>query len=111
MGSIVRRGMRMPTYEYSCTKCGHTFEIFQSITAPPIETCPICSGTVERLLGTGGGIIFKGTGFYATDYRSEAYKREARKESGGGESKKNNGAAKKNKSKDTKSERKATKSD
>ena len=59
----------MPTYEYECRKCGHQFERFQSITAPPVKTCPKCKGKVARLLSGGAGIIFKGSGFYQTDYR------------------------------------------
>ena len=60
----------MPTYEYECRKCGHTFEQFQSITAPPVKTCPKCKGKVARLLSGGAGIIFKGSGFYVNDYKS-----------------------------------------
>ncbi len=68
----------MPTYEYRCEACGHQFEQYQSITAEPLRKCPACGKrTVQRLLGTGGGIIFKGSGFYQTDYRSESYKKEA----------------------------------
>lgn len=59
----------MPTYEYECTKCGHEFEAFQSIKAEPLKRCPKCRSKVKRLLGKGAGIIFKGTGFYETDYR------------------------------------------
>lgn len=59
----------MPTYEYECQKCGHHFEEFQSITAKPLSKCPRCNGKVKRLLGTGSGIIFKGSGFYETDYK------------------------------------------
>ncbi|MBN1344627.1 MAG: zinc ribbon domain-containing protein [Phycisphaerae bacterium] len=58
----------MPTYEYRCEACEKTFEQFQSITAKPVKTCPGCGGPVQRLLGTGSAIIFKGPGFYATDY-------------------------------------------
>lgn len=58
----------MPTYEYRCRECGHEFEAFQSMTAEPIGTCPECSGEVERLIGSGAGLIFKGAGFHATDY-------------------------------------------
>jgi len=58
----------MPTYEYRCRKCGHEFEQFQKITDPPLSECPVCSGSVERLITTGGGFILKGRGFYATDY-------------------------------------------
>ena len=61
----------MPTYEYECTHCGHTFELFQKITAPPQEKCPKCNHKLKRLIGAGSGIIFKGSGFYATDYRKK----------------------------------------
>lgn len=62
----------MPTYEYECTHCGHTFEIFQKITDEHLESCPKCKGKLKRLIGSGSGIIFKGTGFYATDYRKKS---------------------------------------
>ena len=71
----------MPTYEYECQKCGHFFELFQSMTEEPRKRCPKCKGKVKRLIGTGAGIIFKGSGFYETDYRSESYKKEAEKDS------------------------------
>ena len=79
----------MPTYEYSCQKCGQTFEAFQSMRDEPFRECPkeLCRlpkwghGKVKRLLGTGAGLIFKGSGFYSTDYRSESYKAAAKKES------------------------------
>jgi putative FmdB family regulatory protein len=71
----------MPTYEYECTDCGHRFEEFQSITAPPLDTCPACGKQVKRLLGSGAGIIFKGSGFYQTDYRSREYQEKAKAES------------------------------
>ena len=70
----------MPTYEYKCKSCGHVFEEFQSITAPPCEVCPKCGGKVKRLIGAGAAVIFKGSGFYATDYRSEEYKKKAKEE-------------------------------
>jgi putative FmdB family regulatory protein len=70
----------MPTYEYECQKCGHHFELFQSIKDAPKKTCPKCRGRVKRLLGTGAGLIFKGSGFYITDYRKPSYKEAARKE-------------------------------
>ena len=64
----------MPTYEYKCPDCGHQLELFQSITARPIQKCPNCgSRKLKRLIGTGSGIIFKGSGFYQTDYRSKDY--------------------------------------
>ena len=72
----------MPHYEYECTKCGHHFEVFQRMTDPKLETCPECGGKVERLIGPGAGIVFKGSGFYQTDYRSESYKKKAKSESG-----------------------------
>jgi len=71
----------MPTYDYQCHACGHTFEKFQAITAPAVRKCPACGTTkVKRLIGTGAGVIFKGQGFYQTDYRSDSYKKEAAKE-------------------------------
>jgi putative FmdB family regulatory protein len=79
----------MPTYEYSCQKCGQNFEVFQSMRDEPFRECPknLCRlskwghGKVKRLLGTGAGLIFKGSGFYITDYRSDSYKEAAKKES------------------------------
>jgi len=70
----------MPTYEYECTKCGHAFEKFQSITDKPLARCPECRGKLRRLLGTGAAIVFKGSGFHQTDYRSESYKKAAKAE-------------------------------
>ena len=71
----------MPTYDYECSACGHTFEKFQSIKAPAIRRCPQCSQRkVKRLIGAGGGIIFKGSGFYETDYRSDSYRKSAEKD-------------------------------
>ena len=79
----------MPTYEYVCAKCGHEFEKKQSIADNSLTTCPqdVCAqkkwgrGRVKRKISTGGGLIFKGSGFYTTDYRSEGYKQSAKKES------------------------------
>jgi putative FmdB family regulatory protein len=61
----------MPTYEYECTHCGHRFEASQNITAKPLNKCPKCDKKVKRLISSGSGIIFKGSGFYATDYRKQ----------------------------------------
>jgi len=74
----------MPTYEYECEKCGQVFEQFQSITAEPLKICPKggCGGTVHRLLSGGGGFLFKGSGFYSTDYRSDSYKKGAKSDTG-----------------------------
>lgn len=72
----------MPTYEYKCDNCEHHFEKFQSITASVLKKCPRCGkNTLQRLIGTGAGIIFKGSGFYQTDYRSETYAQASKKES------------------------------
>lgn len=62
----------MPTYEYRCLNCGAEFEQFQKMTDRPLETCPECEGEVQRLISRGGGVLFKGPGFYATDYRSDS---------------------------------------
>jgi putative FmdB family regulatory protein len=71
----------MPTYEYECSACGHRFERFQSITAAPIRKCPECGKPrTRRLISAGAGLIFKGSGFHQTDYRSEAYKKAAKAE-------------------------------
>jgi putative FmdB family regulatory protein len=84
----------MPTYEYQCLKCGVVFDEFQSINAEPLKDCPKCKkkGSLKRLIGTGGGILFKGSGFYQTDYRSESYRKAADKEKGKKETKKDTGS-------------------
>lgn len=72
----------MPTYDYVCDACDHRFELFQSITAEPEKKCPECGKRkLRRLIGPGAAIIFKGSGFYQTDYRSESYKSKASSES------------------------------
>lgn len=75
----------MPTYDYLCQKCGHQFEFFQSMNDERLTDCPLddCDGSVKRLLGTGAGIIFKGSGFYETDYkRGDSYQKEAKADKG-----------------------------
>ena len=74
----------MPTYDYICEDCGHHYEEFQSITAEPLTQCPKCQGHVKRLIGTGNGFLFKGSGFYVTDYRSSGYKNDKQKAEGAG---------------------------
>jgi len=59
----------MPNYDYQCQQCGHTFEEFQQMSAAPLKECPKCKGQLKRLIGGGSGMIFKGKGFYATDYK------------------------------------------
>lgn len=97
----------MPTYEYSCSKCGQNFDAFQSMRDEAFKTCPkeLCrqtkwgKGKVKRLLGTGAGLIFKGSGFYITDYRSNSYKEGAKKESPASADRKGEGSAAKPESK------------
>ena len=76
----------MPTYQYHCSDCGHDFEEFQSITEDPIDTCPKCGKKPHRVISGGAGFVLKGTGFYATDYRSSEYKKQASKDSSLGSS-------------------------
>ena len=79
----------MPTYDYACQKCGHEFEAIHSINAAPLKICPAEScprktwgrGKVTKKIGSGAGLLFKGSGFYITDYRSEGYKQSAKKDS------------------------------
>jgi len=78
----------MPTYDYECDACGHSFELFQSITEPVQKKCPKCGKLkLRRLFGTGAAVVFKGSGFYQTDYRSESYKKAAEKDKPASESK------------------------
>ena len=68
----------MPTYDYNCDACDHKFEVFESIMAQPQKKCPKCKkNKLRRLFGAGAGLVFKGSGFYQTDYRSEGYKKAA----------------------------------
>lgn len=72
----------MPTYDYNCDGCGHEFEVFQPMNSKPKKKCPECGALkARRLIGTGGGIIFKGSGFYETDYRSADYQKRAKEDS------------------------------
>ena len=73
---------QMPTYEYACGACGHAFERMQSMTDAPVRTCPEChKRRVKRVIGSGGGLLFKGSGFYITDYRSKGYQDKAKADS------------------------------
>lgn len=76
----------MPTYEYQCQK-GHEFEVFQRMSEPPVEKCIHCGAAAERKLSAGGGLLFKGSGFYITDYRSDTYKKAAEADKGGSSTK------------------------
>ncbi len=90
----------MPTYEYVCESCGYRFEQFQSIKAKPVHKCRNCGRSeLRRLIGSGAGVIFKGAGFYQTDYRSESYKKAEKSEATAN-------SEKKTKSKNTKSDEK-----
>jgi putative FmdB family regulatory protein len=77
----------MPTYEYECSACGHRFEKFQSMTAPAVKKCPECGkNKVQKLISSGAGLIFKGSGFYITDYRDSGYTEKAKADSAAGSS-------------------------
>lgn len=78
----------MPNYDYRCQECDHLFEVFQKMSDAKLEDCPQenCGGTVKRLLGAGSGVIFKGSGFYQTDYRSDSYKKGAKGDQGASKS-------------------------
>jgi putative FmdB family regulatory protein len=106
----------MPTYQYECDSCGHAFERFQSMNDEPLKRCPECRCKIKRLIGTGAGIIFKGSGFYETDYRSSSYNEGKKKEesiSSGSESKGSESESSKSKStgKTSKTDASKTKSD
>ena len=74
----------MPTYEYRCPACGTDFEKFQKMSDPPVAECPGCGAAAERRISGGSGLLFKGSGFYITDYRGEGYKKAAEADKGGG---------------------------
>ena len=95
----------MPTYEYECESCGHHFEVFQSMSARKLSKCPEndCTGKVRRLLGTGAGLIFKGSGFYETDYRSDSYKEAAKKDKSSAETSSSDSSGSEKSSKKTES--------
>ena len=103
----------MPTYDYECDACGHEFELFQSISAPVKRKCPKCSKLkLRRLFGTGAAVVFKGSGFYETDYRSDSYKKGAEKEKKASDKKKSSdtSSAKKTDSKSSSSGTQSAKS-
>jgi putative FmdB family regulatory protein len=81
----------MPTYEYACTKCEHRFEVFHSIKDETARRCPRCRARARRVPAGGGGLLFRGSGFYITDYRSEGYRKAAKQEKGGGSAGKEGG--------------------
>ena len=94
----------MPTYDYECDDCGHAFEQFQSMSDPVKRKCPECGKLkLRRLFGTGAAVVFKGSGFYQTDYRSESYKKGAEKEKKAKDAKKSDKKESKSKKSDTKS--------
>lgn len=75
----------MPTYDYVCTQCDHALEAFHAMNAAPLKDCPACGRpALKRKIGTGAGLLFKGSGFYITDYRSDSYQKSAKSEQGGG---------------------------
>lgn len=97
----------MPTYDYVCDNCDHAFEEFQSITAKNLRKCPECKKSkLRRLIGAGAGVIFKGSGFYETDYRSDGYKKSAEAEKKAAEPKKDSKESKGTKSESGKTETK-----
>ncbi len=108
----------MPTYDYECDACGHTFELFQSISEPVKKKCPACGKQkLRRLFGTGAAVVFKGSGFYQTDYRSESYNSaakadaEASKPAADAKAGKSESGASETKGADKKSETKSPKSE
>ena len=90
----------MPTYDYKCLSCGHSFELFQSMSADPVSKCYKCNGEVKRLIGAGVGPIFKGSGFYHTDYKNSSKKRNTNTSSSKKDETKKTSETKKDKTKD-----------
>ncbi|MBG79334.1 MAG: FmdB family transcriptional regulator [Phycisphaerae bacterium] len=104
----------MPTYEYQCEACGHEFELFQSMSASVKRKCPECSKLkLKRLIGTGSGVLFKGSGFYETDYRSKSYEKDkaADKPKSSSDTKASKSSSDKSKSSDSKSKKSKPSSD
>src|SRR6266849_1509445 len=101
----------MPTYEYHCDACEHNFDEFQSINDPPLKKCPKCGKLkLRRIFGAGGAIVFKGSGFYQTDYRSESYKKRAEADKPASESKSADSKPSESRSTETKSENRSSES-
>lgn len=97
----------MPTYDYECQKCGHTFEAFQSMKDKPLRVCPQCSARrLRRLIGAGAAVIFKGSGFYQTDYRSAEYNEKRNKEENASSVSASESSGKSSEGKETKKESK-----
>jgi len=94
----------MPTYDYECKKCGHTWEAFESIKADPLKKCPGCKkNAAKRVIGPGAAILFKGSGFYLTDYRSDSYKKAAEADKKASEPAKSESKSSESKSSESKS--------
>ena len=102
----------MPTYDYECDACGHEFELFQGINDPVQRKCPECGKLkLRRLFGTGAAVVFKGSGFYTTDYRSDSYKKAAEKDKPASESKSDSKTESKTESKSSTDTKPASKSE
>ncbi|HEX6040434.1 zinc ribbon domain-containing protein [Longimicrobium sp.] len=84
----------MPTYEYRCPECGNEFEKFGRMSDPPVQECPHCHAQAQRKISGGAGLVFKGSGFYITDYRGDGYKKAAESDKGGGSSSSGSGESK-----------------
>lgn len=99
----------MPTYDYECKKCGHNWETFQSIKADPLKKCPECKKAgAKRVIGPGAAILFKGSGFYLTDYRSDSYKKAAEADKKASEPAKSESKSSESKGSESKSSKPAT---